>query len=316
MLFTKSGRFTRTESLAESGRKSSIPRACILAAIPFGVLTLGGLCLNNLPTTQAAYPTAITSSATILGVQETGTQDDDDQDAPPPRPGRKKFQDAPKRGKVVPDAPNAPMPPGAFGQMFGGPGFGGRAFGGPGFGGPAFPGQMQMTNARGNQSVSRSNINGNVTTTVQKGDRKIQVEEGRQGVFVSLVRTYHRSDLPELEESNPKLAEALKAFPDDMDGEMLDVTVTSTKKYEATSVEALEKDQPEGYKLYEEAMEAFEANGGMNFGNAAGMMPPGFSPFTEAQLQQMQQMEQEMQRAQQRMQQQLQQNGFGFQFGN
>lgn len=210
--------------------------------------------------------------------------------APPPRPGN---------GKVVPDGPAIPGLP------------------------PVPPAGIGGVPIQGQHSLSRSMINGTTTTKLTTDIQEIAVEESDLGIFIQRTRKYGRGDVEELRETQPKLADAIEAFPQSEDGADLELVVKSSQRFEAIDLEELKK-QPEAFKLYKTVQDAYEQQGANMAGFNGGFPMQGFGgvPFGQLDAQVQQQLkdaEQRMQQMQQRMQMQMQQmrqnTQRNFQFG-
>ena len=221
-------------------------------------------------------------------VREEKQEETEEAPAPPPRPG-----------KVVPDGPAMPGLP------------------------PVPPGGIGAAPMQGQHSLSRSMINGTTTTKLTTDTEEIAVEESDLGIFIQRTRKYGRGDVEQLRETQPKLAEAIEAFPQHEEGADLELVVKSSQRFEAIDLDELKK-QPEAFKLYQTVRDAYEQQGANMAGFNGGFPMQGFggAPFGQLDAQVQQQLkdaEQRMQQIQQRMQfqmQQMRQNNRGnFQFG-
>ncbi|GEM_PF-1896871 len=165
----------------------------------------------------------------------------------------------------------------------------------------------------GNQSFSQSVQNGVTTTKMKQGGKEIEVEETPDGIFMNVINLYTLDDLEELNKSNPELAKVLEAFPREVNGESIDVSVRTTKRYEAINDEELETDYPEAFKAYKAVKEMSNRPNGAGrgaFGRMGGMPLGGGLNGIDGPFEEMQQrMREEILQLQQKQQGML--RGFG-----
>lgn len=213
----------------------------------------------------------------------------DEQTPPPPRGAVQGEVVQEQEDDVVP-LPFGNRQIGRLRGMLGGPGMlqFNQAFGGP----------------SGNRSISRSVANGITTTTVRESDREIKIEETPDGIFMEVTRSYTKDDLESLRDSHPELAKALEAFPNEADGQSVQVSVRAISKYEAINPDDLQEEHPEAFKEFQR-IQGLMSNSGSDsgFGGVLGFqgmdleMGDGF----RMQLQEMDQLRDEMERRMERM---------------
>jgi hypothetical protein len=139
-----------------------------------------------------------------------------------------------------PEFPRVPMPPSDLGAIM----------------------DLQMTGAS-SRSISMTVENGVKKINATEDALKAYIEEQPSGaILIKVTREYTSDDLDELMNEQPELYMHLKSIPEKTQDAEVAVSVWLTKTYEADNAEALEKEHPDVFKVYERFTSGTDADFG------------------------------------------------------
>jgi hypothetical protein len=115
--------------------------------------------------------------------------------------------------------------------------------------------EVRSSSHSGGTSVTRSTINGVTKLEAREGRAITRItEDPNEGVTVETTKTYDRSNMDELKDSNPNVYNYLEKAPQGMGPTKIRVSVEVGETYNAKSVDELKENHPKAHDIYQKYM--------------------------------------------------------------
>lgn len=115
--------------------------------------------------------------------------------------------------------------------------------------------EVRSSSHSGGTSVTRTTINGVTKLEAREGRAITRItEDPNEGVTVETTKSYDRSNMDELKDSNPNVYNYLEKSPQGMGPTKIRVSVEVGETYNAKSVEELKENHPKAHDIYQRYM--------------------------------------------------------------